>query len=238
MTLPGFESVPGNDAGSFTGAPWRVVLHTTEGTTAEGAIAAYTTNNSWPHFTVDCQARRRIQHVDLNLASRSLLHPPTTETNRANAIQIELVGFAADAPNWAKLDLQWLATDVLAPIRAVCPFALVAARFVSYPSSAGLGAAQRFTTGEWQLFTGICGHEHVPGNDHGDPGAIDTTTILNALGSGDDDPMTDAQVKAITDAIAGERAQLAEELSDIRNELNEVNGVKAILERIAKKLGA
>lgn len=185
MVLAGFEVVPATVGPlSWTGAQWKLVLHTTEGTSAEGAIGAYRAALSWPHFTVDCQRRRKIQHLELISAARSLLHPTgTVETNRANAVQIELVGFASDTPNWAKVDLQWFATDVLAPIRAVCPFGLVAARFVAYPASAGTGASQRFTDVDWINFSGICGHEHVPHNDHGDPGLIDTTTILAALGT-------------------------------------------------------
>jgi hypothetical protein len=36
---------------------------------------------------------------------------------------------------------------------------------------------------QWQGFSGVCGHMHVPENDHGDPGAIDFPRII-ALAQG------------------------------------------------------
>ncbi|RMF59089.1 MAG: hypothetical protein D6746_08790, partial [Bacteroidetes bacterium] len=37
---------------------------------------------------------------------------------------------------------------------------------------------QRFTIDEWNKFSGVCGHQHVPDNDHWDPGKLDAVTIL------------------------------------------------------------
>ncbi|HEY6222818.1 MAG TPA: hypothetical protein VIW26_03470, partial [Gemmatimonadales bacterium] len=36
----------------------------------------------------------------------------------------------------------------------------------------------RFTAAAWLAFDGWCGHQHVPNNDHGDPGAIDIARLL------------------------------------------------------------
>ncbi len=212
--LPGFESTPADRAGgTFNGSPWRVILHTTEGGSIDGAVGAYRATGSWPHFTVDPSKGRRAQHYDLDTSARALLHRPTDpETNRANAIQIEIVGFATESPGWPKPWLRWLGTAVLEPIRAVCPFALAAPDFVRYPDSYGFGAHQRLTWDSWRAFSGICGHEHVPGNDHGDPGALDITTIIAALGGVHDDPKpTEARkVNAVvSDPVSGE-TQIAE----------------------------
>lgn len=187
MWLDGFEQIPATSAGgSFNGSPWRCVLHTTEGGTVDGALAAFRNTGSWPHFTVDPATGRRCQHYPLDVSARALVHPVQGETNRANAIQIEIVGYATDAPTWSADHLRWLATEVLAPIRAVCPFALSAPAFVRYPDSYGTGAAQRFSWTDWAAFSGLCGHEHVPGNDHGDPGGLDINSILTAITPEDD----------------------------------------------------
>ncbi len=187
MTLVGFEPVPAtNPGGSFNGSPWKICLHTTEGSSVEGAIGAYHVNTGWPHFTVDPARGRRCQHYELTQSSRALAHPAgTPETNRAGVINIEIVGFAAQSPTWPKAWLEWLGTAVLSPIRAVCPFDLRAPDFVAYPQSYGLGASQRFSRAQFATYGGIIGHEHAPDNDHGDPGAIDVTAIIAAIGHTD-----------------------------------------------------
>ena len=42
------------------------------------------------------------------------------------------------------------------------------------PTVAASGCPSR----EWKAFKGVCGHMHVPENDHGDPGAIDFSAIV------------------------------------------------------------
>jgi hypothetical protein len=74
LFLPGVERVPGHDAGTFVPSPPKLVWHTTEGSSIEGAIGAYRQHNSWPHFTLDPQTGRLVQHLPLNRAGRSLEH--------------------------------------------------------------------------------------------------------------------------------------------------------------------
>jgi hypothetical protein len=55
----------------------------------------------------------------------------------------------------------------------------------------------------WNAFTGHCGHQHVPENDHGDPGAFPITAILDAAKGGtipsqeDDMPTANEVAKAV-----------------------------------------
>ena len=101
LFLPGVERVPGNHAGTFVPSPPKLVWHTTEGSSIEGAIGAYRQHNSWPHFTLDPQTGQLVQHLPLNRAGRSLEHRcGTVETNRAHAIQVELVGLAKESSAW------------------------------------------------------------------------------------------------------------------------------------------
>lgn len=181
--IDGFDKIDADRAGGgYVGASWRLVLHSTEGASLAGAVAAYKMSGSWPTFTVDPKTGKKAQHYDTSVSARALMHPlGLPETNKANAIQIEIVGFATEMPNMPDDQLAWLANQVIAPIRAVTPFQLTAPIFVPYPSSYGLGAAQRFSWAQWVGFNGICGHQHVPGNDHGDPGALDVTKIITSL---------------------------------------------------------
>lgn len=190
-TLDGWEQIgiPGHGGGSFiaTDAPWRGVLHSTEGTSVEGAVSSYTTNGVPPQCTIDPLATRKVQHIDLDRSAYALVHPSGVETNRLKCIQVEIVMFADldKARQYHGLHVGDLndahyafISECLREIAAAVPIeATFAAPFVPYPSSYGTGAAQRFDAGTWTAFGGWCGHQHVYGNEHGDPGALDTSRI-------------------------------------------------------------
>jgi hypothetical protein len=165
-----------HDAGAFVGGPPRGVLHTTEGSSFQGARSAFVANNSWPHFTVTFEDGifQVFQHLPINVAARSLEHrPQTVETNRQHAIQIEIVGRAADSAGFPKEYLDGIA-DLMRWIEAnagINPSAEVEFRAV--------GEEVRMTDDEWLGYNGWCGHQHVPHNSHEDPGAIDIQHLLN-----------------------------------------------------------
>lgn len=169
------KSVHGNSAGAYTGGPYKGVLHTTEGSTGSGAISAFQANNSWPHFLVD-YVGKVWQFFDTNVAGRALVNlAGGVETNRDSAIQIEIVGFAAQ-PNshpQAQLDalnalMRWIEANT--GVKAKGP----GRGFASAYGQNNL----RFSFAEWDAFDGWCGHCHVPENDHWDPGAINLDVLL------------------------------------------------------------
>src|SRR5438067_6192845 len=177
---PGADlSVPGSNAGQYTGGPAKGVLHTTEGPTGSGAIGAFKNTGSWPHFLVDYSGHVW-QFIDTSLAARALQHPSgTVETNRDHAIQIEIVGFASQpsghpTAQWDALKslMRWIehaeGVQPIGPRRA----------FANAYGQSWL----RFTSSLWDNFNGWCGHCHVPNNDHWDPGAINIFTLLPAPG--------------------------------------------------------
>ena len=83
-----FDAITGS-VGAYAGGPFKIVHHTTEGSTYAGARAAYKANRSDPHFTVS--GDDIFQHIDTAEAARSLKNPPGgVETNRDSAIQIEV----------------------------------------------------------------------------------------------------------------------------------------------------
>jgi len=90
------------NAGRYVAGPFKIVHHTTEGSTAAGAFATYHQTQDIPHFTVDDQFI--YQHLDTEVAATALAHPPgTVETNKHSAVQFELVGFAGKPKNRASL---------------------------------------------------------------------------------------------------------------------------------------
>src|SRR4051812_46902798 len=94
--IPGSTKVLGVSAGPHAvGAGSKIVHHTTEGSSAAGAIGAYNATRSWPTLTAEWTGTRLkvFQHMSLDTAARALEHPFGPETNRANCVQIEHVGF-------------------------------------------------------------------------------------------------------------------------------------------------
>lgn len=163
------------DAGTYLGGPYRGVLHTTEGDSYGGALAAYRANRSAPHFTV--AGAQVYQHVPINRASRSMQNlPGGVETNRWSAVQIEVVAHAAN-PVWLPETIE-ATRNLMAWVEQQTGVRANAPRFLAYPASYGLKAPQRMGNQAWMRWDGWCGHQHVPENDHGDPGAIPITALL------------------------------------------------------------
>lgn len=148
----------------FTGGGKKLVWHSTEGSGIEGAVGAYKASGVCPHFTIQVRAGERTlyQHLPINRAASALRHPAgTPATNTANAIQVEIVGFAENSAHWSMsmyhylhLLAKWVHEHYGVPMRETVnwrsPTRLHGAGFVQYE--------------------GHCGHMHVPANDHGDPG--------------------------------------------------------------------
>jgi hypothetical protein len=171
---PSASRAPLADAGPYVGGPYRGVLHTTEGDSYSGALAAYKASGNSPHFTV--QGTSVWQHVPLDRAATALQHPAgTVETNRLSCVQIEIVGHAASpaVPPALPPLMRWIESQT--------GIAKVAPKFLPYPTSAGASSV-RFTSAAWAKFGGWCGHQHVPNNDHGDPGAIDVAALFPPQG--------------------------------------------------------
>jgi hypothetical protein len=194
----------------FGGDPMEVnvvVLHTTEGRT----LPTYSGGALAPNLTAvpDLAAKRLrwYQHFDIETSSRALANlRGGVETNTLNVCQVELVGtcdpkahtkwkaagkshiYWPDAPDWALQGvarfLAWMHEEHGVPLSG--PSA-----WPAYPSSYGSRQGQRMSGKKWTAFKGVCGHMHVPENDHGDPGAIDFARLVKYakadLDVGDDD---------------------------------------------------
>lgn len=162
-----------------------IVLHTTEG----GAWPDYSGGAVAPTFTVKADGSVR-QHFYANESARALMNRPGgVQTNTLNAVQIELVGTSAkDGPgvHWpsatdaqlaglAKL-VRWLTATYPIPLKSTSK------PWLAYPTSYGSKSGQRMSFDEWEAFSGICGHQHVPENDHGDPGNFPIARLIALVG--------------------------------------------------------
>jgi hypothetical protein len=191
--------------GRYVGeGPFRIVHHTTEGSSAEGAIEEFRAKRSDPHFTVDSEQIH--QHIDTGEAARALRNPPGgVETNRHRAVQIELVGFAHLAKDPA----------ALANVARLCRW-IEATHDVprTWPAGPPRPAKNGRDPGGhnrdpriWAHEGGHYGHCHVPENDHWDPGysAQEAAFVLDASFDAFGEPTSPKSARPARAGAAGAR---------------------------------
>lgn len=170
------------------------VLHTTEGMSWPG----YSGGGEAPNATIKPIPGKGIQvreHIDFDCYAKALMNlPGGVETNRRGVIQFELIGTCDPKHKgdpawyyWPDADDAVLSAlaDYLRPILARYDIPHVAPGFLAYPDSYGSKRGQRMSNAAWDAFNGICGHQHVPENDHGDPGAFPIAALINYLNGQD-----------------------------------------------------
>ena len=165
--------------------PWRLVLHTIEGGMQAAIDGVFKPKPCYcPHLTVSLSQRRIAQHVRFSWASAALANDPGgAETNRWHAIQIELEGFSAKSTERTPAEIEFLG-EVIAMIvgEAGVPINLDhVAQFVGPEAGtiAVKNSRYRMTAAQWRAFDGVCGHQHVPENEHWDPGHLDVQTAVD-----------------------------------------------------------
>lgn len=164
----------------------KLVLHTTE---TAGGWPGYQDGAVAPTLTYDPWTHRWRQHFPINHSARALLDPSSTvvRENRADVVQVEVSCYcdpahAGSGKGIKDLDAKayqdlaefvvWLHEEWSLPLRAL-------ASFKAYPSSAGAGNGVRLSSDAYAQGSGVLGHQHVPGNLHGDPGDFDVARILD-----------------------------------------------------------
>ena len=152
-------------------------FHTTEGFGYPG----YEGGGTAPHFTY-WKGKGWRQHFPINRSARALANQAGgVQTNTQGVIQVELVGTCDPSSIVRKLrGMYWPeATDVdLLPLAKFVAFLAdewnlpirSTVKWVAYPDSYGNKKGQRLSFKQWLAYSGILGHQHVPENDHGDPG--------------------------------------------------------------------
>ncbi len=209
-----------------------VVLHSTE---TDGP-ASY--NGTEPHFEVYVSPIGGVQirqFIALSNTAKALYNAAGgVETNRraGHVIQIEIVGRAGQAQDWPDAKLQAVA-KVVRWIREQLPFALNIPRHGFRGAGEGIVLASedspiRFTFAEWNAFEGICGHQHLPENDHWDPGRINIQRLLVLIQEEDDmtteDRLLLLEILGLCRSSNGELGQLAVVVRDPSTGLGRVVG--------------
>ena len=206
LWIPGFEklkpSKPGGDIDSKAGP--RAIWHTVEAPAGtekmfQRMIDVLTGKSAEPHVLIDPVTDRAGQFFPLDLSGRALKNDGLRQSNRTGVvcIQIEVMGYAADpftnsdtwkpGPNWRAL---------MTAIRSHgIPDIFPMGRPPKYP---GPSVRDRDI---WYDEAGHYCHANVPGNNHGDPGAI-APSALFALGFPSKPPTTEDPLMALTDADA------------------------------------
>lgn len=222
LWIPGFEHLkPSKAGGEITSklGP-RAIWHTVEAPAGtekmfQRMIDVLTEKSAEPHVLIDPVTDRAGQFFPLDLSGRALRNDGTRQTNRTGVvcIQIEVMGYAADpftnddtwhpGPNWRAL---------MAAIRSWgIPDLFPMGRPPKYP---GPSVRDRDIWYDEDDSAGHYCHANVPGNDHGDPGAISPAKLF-ALGPAAKPPTTtdpeDDPFMALTDTDA---AKLGKAVAD------------------------
>lgn len=159
-------------------------MHTTQGGSAEGALSVFRSVFASSQLLIEpWPGGRKIQLIDLDRNGASLRRgsgPPTNGMGRN--VQVEVVGFAEDAASWPQSWKDRLARMIRQVNEAVgIPYSAVR----QYGPGAGWilasqYARQRFSEARWAGFSGWCGHQNVPRNDHWNPGGLPLIEIVQA----------------------------------------------------------
>ncbi len=178
--MPGAERVanPKSAGGSYLPGPWRFVFHTIEGEPSPDGfrrLAAEHTNS--PHLWAMPRANLLLQTIPLNRSAYALARPGSVQTNRLHAVQVEVWGFAAKMGALPQQAIEWLAERLLAPVARLVPINLDRVHPTGGVSCYGRTSHCRMTAEAWQSFDGVCGHQHVPDNEHWDPGEMPLRAI-------------------------------------------------------------
>lgn len=172
----------GKLAGSYLGNPWRVILHTTETL----GLPGYALGLQAPHLTYNPRLRTWVQHFSLLQSARALKRV-SIQTNRANAIQVEIVCYSdgAIAKRVGGLWVRDLTPNQLGDIDEF--LAWTGDEFGVgqwWPNRQAFNYAQanaagfRMSPAAWSAYHGVAGHQHVPTNSHWDPGAFNWKALF------------------------------------------------------------
>ncbi len=183
--IPGAERIGDGSIGGTMDTPSlpaRAVWHTTESGAGDGAfssVGSYLVGiAAEPHILYDPTTDRIGQFGPLSASARALRNDGGTRTNRTGAacIQIEVLARAATpftaywhpGPNFRAL--------------------MAAIRSWGVPDTFPMGTPPSYPGGSrrdrsvWQAQGGHYCHANIPGNDHGDPGAISPDALFGAAG--------------------------------------------------------
>jgi hypothetical protein len=189
---------------AFKGTAKKITLHSTETAVKPNWVQQ---QSGIPHFTINLKMGNCWQHLPLDMAAYTLkggTHSPNSDSG-VN-IQIEVIGYTRDAPNWSdeeyarlRLLCEWIAVNTGVPVDVPFPFV--------NPKRQGWS--------QWEQASGIVGHVHAPYNTHTDITGLDVDRLLWTPDKPVEPPVEPpatggyATVEQLDAAISGLRADVA-----------------------------
>ena len=170
-----------------------IVLHTTE--TQINSWPGYNSGGTAPNLTVQPTSLQARGHYPVDHAGMALVDPSTTAVREnREGCQIEIVATCDErrrgdshftyVGDFSDAFYEWLA-EFCAWYKANFPDFEIASSVTWKPlmsgqvgGSYGLNNGVRLSSSQFDNYKGILGHQHVPGNSHGDPGVIDVAKII------------------------------------------------------------
>lgn len=186
--LPGAEWIVNarNAGGTYSpGAfPWRFTLHTTEAvpSSLDGARAMAARHKYPPHLWYWPQRDWLGQTVPLDRSAFALVQPKgAPPTNKAHAIQVEVIGHADQTASWPGEWWDRIGRRILRPVIDLgYPVRLDEVAATTGHEGYGADGKVRMSWTAWAHFGGVCCHANVPGNEHWDIGRGDLKRVAAA----------------------------------------------------------
>lgn len=147
----------------------KVTLHTTEGSSKPNWSQI---NSGFPHATVSYEEKTVWWHIPIDMAAFTLAGGERSPNSAGGVnIQLEIVGFAKDSPNWSQEKCDWL-REVIEEIceKIECPY--VYPLPVTGSDGYGSSGTVRQTWPKMVDTTGVVLHSHWPFNNHWDAGKV------------------------------------------------------------------
>lgn len=213
-------------AGNATISPHSILWHTTE---TAGGWPGYSGGGDAPNLTYDPWAHKWRQHFPLNGTARALLNDGGYQTNRAGVCQIEISCYCDPSKAGTGKTIATLDEQAYADMYAFSKFMqdewgiplACSVVFKPYPSSYGNNGV-RLSQSAFSNYAGHCGHQHAPGNDHGDPGNLDVSRIIGFSPAPPTPEVpdmtpdeTNAAIHAITDPMQSQINGLASQINGL-----------------------
>lgn len=161
----------------------KILLHTTETRDWPGYGGA----GGHPTLTYNPWTHQWREHLPLVGSATALENAGSFQTNRDHVVQIEIVAYAdpktakryghfvEDIDEAALKDLgefiAWMHDEYGVKIAS-------SVKWKDYPASYGNNGV-RLSVAQFRRYRGVLGHQHAPGNAHGDPGGLDVAKIIS-----------------------------------------------------------
>lgn len=187
------DPAPTASWGTKVATPAKHVLHTTEG--GEGVYTpgqgSYFGHNYWPNYTLARRGKTWVvyQHIPANRSGRALM------ANNRYVTQTEIAAKAAEVDS-VPLEAMAALLGLLTWEHRALGLSLTSLVTWRGDEAFGFGAKQRLNPTAFINYSGVLGHQHVPLNDHWDPGAFPINRLLDA---GQETSMSAADVQALKD---------------------------------------